>query len=139
MPDWDFNISVSGHNTGHHSETAPKEDVQISKMKDDFERVRLTELERLWNEKFIQQPKLPTSALLTGSLSMAMACGFVLFVLSAWMRRYAWIWLVLSVAVGLLNRFLAHRWYTKVVLPWDTERRATSQEIKLLQQKLTGP
>jgi len=95
---------------------------------------RLADLQRIWNERFIQQPKLPTSALLTGAVSMALAFGFVLFMLSALMRRHAWIWLVLSLLFGGINRLLARQWYRKVVVPWDQDRRATAAEMEQLQR-----
>lgn len=95
----------------------------------------MAELENLWNEKFIKQPKLPTSALLTGALSMALAFGCVLFILAVRVRQYAWVWLVLSVATGMLNRFLAGHWYRCVVVPWDIERKATAAEMKVLSGK----
>ena len=101
----------------------------------DPERQRLAELERLWNEKFIQQPKLPTSALLTGAVSMAMACGAGLFLFSNWLRKYAWIWIVLSVLFGLTNRYFAWHWYNHVVIPWDTERKATYAEMTELRRR----
>lgn len=89
----------------------------------------------MWNEKFIQQPKLPTAALLTGALAMAMGFGLVLFMLSAWMRPHAWIWLVLGALAGVVNRLLARRWYKTVVVPWDQERRATRAEIESLRRE----
>ena len=95
---------------------------------------RLAQLERLWNEKFVQQPKLPTEALLTGALAMALGFGAVLFLLSNKVRHYAWIWIALSVFCGLLNRFFAARWYRRVVIPWDLERRAVAEEMKELQE-----
>jgi hypothetical protein len=97
---------------------------------------RLAELEGEWNAKFIVgQPKLPSEALLTGAVSMALAFGGVLFALSLSMRPYAWIWFALSGLCGLINRFLARRWYTRVVLPWDKARRTTIAEIQALRQK----
>ena len=96
---------------------------------------RLNELEALWNQRFIEQPKLPSSALLTGAVSMALAFGGVLFLLSAWMRSYAWIWFVLSGATGILNRLLAKNWYQNEVIPWDRDRRATHAELQALRAK----
>ena len=96
---------------------------------------RLEDLQQSWNERFIQQPKLPTSALLTGALSMALAFGCGLFLLSVRVRGYAWIWLVLSVLMGFLNRILARHWYRHVVIPWDSDRRSTAAEIKALEQR----
>jgi hypothetical protein len=99
----------------------------------DQKQKRLAQLERLWNEKFVQQPKLPTEALLTGALAMALGFGAVLFLLSYKVRHYAWIWIALSIFFGLLNRFFAARWYRRVVIPWDLERRAVAAEMKELQ------
>jgi hypothetical protein len=98
----------------------------------DDSRQRLEQLERLWNEKFVQQPKLPTEALLTGALAMALGFGAGLFLLSYKVRHYAWIWISLSIFFGLLNRFFAARWYRKVVVPWDIERRETAARIAQL-------
>lgn len=95
----------------------------------------MQELEAHWKAHFAEQPKLPTSALLTGAISMALAFGGVLFVLSAWMRSYAWIWFVLSAAAGLANRLLAKNWFNNVVLPWDAERRKTLAELQELREK----
>jgi hypothetical protein len=93
---------------------------------------RLAQLERLWAEKYIQQPKLPSSALLTGALAMALGFGAVLFLMSAWMRSYAWIWIVLALICGAVNRVLSARWYRDTVVPWDEQRRATKAEMERL-------
>ncbi len=95
---------------------------------------RLAELEQLWNQKFIEQPKLPTSALLTGAVSMAAGFGAVLFFLSP-LRAHTWFWVCLSLGFGAVNRVLAARWYRRVVIPWDAERRATAQELAVLREK----
>ncbi len=99
---------------------------------------RLAALEHRWKLEFEQQPKLPTAALLTGAVSMAAAFGFVLFLLSHWMRGYAWIWILLSLGFGATNRMLAARWYRDEVIPWDLDRRTTHQEIQELKAKLAG-
>jgi hypothetical protein len=96
---------------------------------------RLSALEQHWRERFVAQPKLPTSALLTGAAAMAMGFGAVLFFLSEKMRPYAWIWVALSVSLGLINRLLANRWYKKTVLPWSEERRALKEEIDALRER----
>ena|GEM_PF-1785316 len=129
MPDTDLILDyiVNMQNIPDGRDTSP-----------DSRSLRLAELEKLWNEKFVQQPKLPTSALLTGALSMALAFGAVLFFLFKWVRGYAWIWVVLSVVAGLFNRKFAHDWYTHVVVPWDADRRATAAEIASLKQSLKG-
>jgi hypothetical protein len=100
---------------------------------------QLAALERRWAERFEEQPKLPTSALLTGAVSMALAFGAVLFLLSKWMRGYAWIWIVLSIAAGIINRMLAARWYKEVVIPWDLDRRSTAQQIQELRARTAPP
>ena len=107
--------------------------VRYSTMND---RERLAELERRWNTEFAQQPKLPTDALLTGALAMAFGFGAVLFLASRWVRPYWWIWAALALGTGLLNRFLAARWYRNVVIPWDLDRCAVAKEMQELKQKL---
>ncbi len=101
-------------------------------MTESEKQTRLAELERIWRERFMQQPKLPTSALLTGAVAMALGFGAVLFLLSVTMRQHAWIWIGLSAALGILNRFLANRWYKKEVIPWGDERKALKAEIDVL-------
>ena len=101
-------------------------------MTDSEKQTRLAELERIWRERFMKQPKLPTSALLTGAVAMALGFGAVLFLLSATMRQHAWIWICLSAACGVTNRILANRWYRKVVVPWSDERIAMKAEIDAL-------
>lgn len=93
---------------------------------------RLRELEKQWNAEFIQQPKLPTWALLSGALSMALGFGGVLFSLFVQYRRFAWIWFVLSAIVGFMGWRIAAGWYRDVVIPWDERRRKTAEEIKAL-------
>jgi hypothetical protein len=92
-------------------------------------------LERLWLDKFSRQPALPTAALLSGALAMALGFCAALFLLSAALRPRAWIWIVLATLCGLLNRWLARRWYRRVVVPWDHERRAVAEELN----RLRGP
>lgn len=101
-------------------------------MTDSQRRARIEEIEKIWQERFVYQPKLPSSALLTGAVAMALGFGAVLFLLSAPVRRYAWIFVALSIAFGLTNRFFAHRWYTRTVVPWSAERRALKSELDLL-------
>ena len=67
---------------------------------------------------------------------MALGFGAVLFYASHWMRSYGWIWAVLAAAMGILNRFLAARWYRDVVIPWDLDRCSTAKEIQDLRAKL---
>jgi hypothetical protein len=100
------------------------------------DRQRLAELERRWAAEFSRQPKLPSEALLTGAFAMAFGFGAVLFYASRWVRPYWWIWAALALATGLLNRFLAARWYRDVVIPWDLDRCATAKEIQELRAKL---
>ncbi len=99
---------------------------------------RLEELERQWKDKFIVgQPKLPTTVLLMVAVSMALAFGGVLFALSLSMRPYAWAWFALSALLGLISRILSKRWFTRVVIPWDKERRAAATELKTLRERNT--
>jgi len=95
----------------------------------------LDELERIWRERFTAQPKLPSSALLIGAVAMALGFGAVLFLLTARLRPYAWLWIVLSVAAGLLNRYYARRWYEREVVPWSEERQALRAEIERAREK----
>ena len=99
---------------------------------------RLAELERLWNEKFTEQPKLPTSALLSVAVSMALAFGGAVFALSASLRMWAMLWFGLSALIGLLARYFSRSWYRNEVVPWDRERRATAAEIAELRRRLKG-
>lgn len=98
---------------------------------------RLRELEADWQARFRLQPKLPTSALLTGA--MAMACGFgaVMFLMFAtavsfqrWVPQLA-IFTVLALALGGLNRYFAWRWFQQVKL-WSAEREIVSKELEAL-------
>ena len=66
---------------------------------------------------------------MSGAFAMALGFGAVLFLLSAKMRPHAWIWIVLSAGLGLINRFLALRWYKREVVPWGDERKALKEEI----------
>ncbi len=95
---------------------------------------KLAELEGIWRARFMRQPKLPSSALLTGAFAMALGFGAVLFLLSAKMRPYAWIWIALSATCGLTNRYLANRWYKKDVIPWGDERNALKAQIDALRK-----
>ena len=60
---------------------------------------------------------------------MALGFGAALFLLTARLRLYAWVWIGLSVIMGLLNRYLARRWYERKVVPWAAERAALKLEI----------
>ena len=102
------------------------------RMNEQERRVQLEELEKIWLERFEYQPKLPSSALLTGAVAMALGFGAVLFLLAAPVRRYAWIFIVLSIAFSSTNRVLAKRWYNRVVLPWSAERAAFKSRIDAL-------
>jgi hypothetical protein len=72
-----------------------------------------------------------------------MACGFgaVMFlafgVAVNFRQPYLTLLLVfgaLSLTLGFVNRYLANRWYTRVVLPWDTERKQVADELAVLKQ-----
>lgn len=91
-------------------------------------------LEKIWLERFVYQPKLPSSALLTGAVAMALGFGAVLFLLAAPVRRYAWIFIALSIAFSIVNRVFAKRWYNRVVLPWSAERAAFKARIDALRE-----
>ena len=95
---------------------------------------KLAELDVIWRERFMREPKLPSSALFTGAFAMAFGFGAVLFLLSAKMRPYAWIWIVLSAACGAANRFFASRWYRRDVVPWGDARKALKKEIDALRE-----
>ena len=94
------------------------------------------ELEARWHREFEQQPKLPTSALLTGALAMALGFGAVMFFMFAlansfrlWTVPLAW-FTGGAVGMGLLNRYLAHRWFTRVVIPWSQARAALKTQLE---------
>lgn len=93
---------------------------------------RLRELEAQWNAEFIQQPKLPTWALLSGALSMALGFGGVLFLLFVQYRHLAWIFFLGSLIIGAIGWRIASRWYRDTVIPWAARRRAAAEEIKAL-------
>src|SRR6185295_528452 len=100
---------------------------------------RLAELEGVWRARFIAQPKLPTSALLTGACAMASGFGAVFFAIGAVLSKYARAWLTLAIVfgaltliAGVLNRWLAARWYRRVVIPWGDERKALKAQIDAL-------
>jgi len=98
---------------------------------------RLNELEMQWTRRFTLSPKLPTAALLSGAVSMALAFGAMLFFAFSWAVRFrAWtfpagLFLGLSLAAGLFNRWMARRWY-RTVEHWDAERRQAEKEIERL-------
>ena len=100
---------------------------------------RLASLEALWRKRFVEQPKLPTSALLTGACAMASGFGAIFFLIGALFSYWTRTWLVLtlvftgvSATCGILNRILAQRWYVRTVVPWAEERRALKSEIDTL-------
>jgi hypothetical protein len=99
---------------------------------------RLKELEKQWQAEFIQQPKLPTFALLSGAVSMALGFGGVLFVLFVQYRHLAWIFFVSSLIVGILGWRIASNWYRNEVIPWDARRRETAVQIQQLKERLQG-
>lgn len=100
------------------------------------------ELEARWRREFAQQPKLPTSALLTGAVAMALGFGAVMFFMFAmangfrtWLGHLAW-FTGLALAVGLLNRYLANRWFTRVVIPWSQARGELKTRLEALESPL---
>ena len=105
---------------------------------------RLADLEREWDARFAQQPKLPSSALLSGAVAMACGFGAVMFFAFAWLRGFQlsyciWcgIFATLSVALGLFNRMMARRWLRSVEA-WSAERKELNAEIAELRSKLAG-
>jgi len=105
---------------------------------------RLAELENIWRQRFMRQPKLPTSALLTGALAMACGFGAVFFLIGLFiaknaMSRFTEKWLILAsvfgalaILFGVVNRWLAGRWYKEIVVKWDEERKSLKAEIDSL-------
>ena len=99
---------------------------------------RLKELEKQWQAEFIQAPKLPTWALLSGAVSMALGFGGVLFLLFVQYRHLAWIFFVSSLIVGIIGWRIASDWYRNTVIPWDVRRRQMAEEIQTL-KRAVGP
>jgi len=66
---------------------------------------------------------------------MAMGFGGVLFFLFAAYRRYAWIWIALSLITGIAGWRIAARWYRHTVIPWDERRKKAAEEIQALKVK----
>ena len=95
----------------------------------------LADLEAEWDRRFAAQPKLPSSALLTGAVSMACGFGAVMFFGFAWATGFRmwlpqmWIFAGLSLALGLLNRYFARRWFGEVER-WSAERVALARELE---------
>jgi len=106
---------------------------------------RIAHLEAQWNARFIEQPKLPTSALLTGATAMACGFGAVMFlafgVVQHFQQPYLNLLIVfgaLSLTLGFVNRFLANRWYTSVVVPWSDDRKKAADELEALKKESAG-
>lgn len=101
---------------------------------------RLKRLEADFDARYKLQPKLPSSALLTGA--MAMACGFgaVMFFMFAWANHFERmvlplaIFTVLALALGIANRILAKRWFAMVQV-WSAEREVVLIEIEALRAR----
>ncbi|HLX61748.1 MAG TPA: hypothetical protein VKX17_10745 [Planctomycetota bacterium] len=110
-------------------------------MNDASQSSRLAELEAMWRARFMEQPKLPSSALLTGAVAMALGFGTVLFLIGAIVTHFVSAWTILvsifgalSLLCGITNRILARRWYRRVVIPWGNERKAMKAEIEALRK-----
>ena len=95
----------------------------------------------MWLDKFEEQPKLPTSALLTGAVAMALGFGAIMFLVFAWATQFQSTYTIglaifstLSVAMGLTNRLLAKHWF-KQVKAWHAERIQAATEIDTLKKK----
>jgi hypothetical protein len=98
----------------------------------------LDRLEREWAERFALEPKLPSAALLSGAVAMALGFGFVMFLAFAWLHRFprSYLWGTLifgtgALAAGLLNRYLAGRWFRQV-REWHAQREALRARIEAL-------
>lgn len=105
---------------------------------------RLAELEAAWEARYRLEPKLPTSALLTGAVAMATGFGTVMFVGFAWATGWpkmfvihAVVFGVLSLVLGLLNRYFARRWFRSVET-WSAERRSLAAELESLRGAASG-
>ena len=103
---------------------------------------RLQELEATWSRKFMEQPKLPSAALLTGAIAMALGFGAIVFFSFAWatnFRRTYTVGLIifttLSLCLGIGNRILARRWFEEVKT-WSAERKEAASEIERLKKEL---
>lgn len=106
---------------------------------------RLAELEATWEARYRLEPKLPTSALLTGAVAMATGFGTVMFVAFAWATGWprmfvihAVVFGVLSLVLGLLNRYFARRWFRSVET-WSAERRSLAAELESLRGPASAP
>ena len=100
----------------------------------------LAELEADWRRRFVLQPKLPSSALLAGAVAMALGFGAVMFLAFAAATGFHQGYLVPgvlfasgSLALGLLNRRIARRWFGEVKV-WSAEREALQREIESARQ-----
>ena len=100
-----------------------------------------TRLEEQWRARFEKQPKLPTSALLTGAVSMALGFGAMMFLFfwyasktGAW-SYHALVFGGLAVALSLVNRYLAQRWYRHVVVPWSKEREELKARLARMREE----
>lgn len=100
----------------------------------------LEDLEAEWTRRFATQPKLPTSALLTGAVSMACGFGAVMFFGFAWANGFrVWvpqlcIFTALSLGLGLLNRYFARRWFKEIEV-WSAEREELARRIRELKNR----
>ncbi|MBI3830439.1 MAG: hypothetical protein HY291_13045 [Planctomycetes bacterium] len=98
---------------------------------------RLKRLEANFDTRYKYEPKLPSSALLTGAVAMACGFGAVMFFMFAWANHFErWvqplaIFATLALALGFTNRILAKRWFAMVQV-WSAEREALLAEIEAL-------
>jgi len=101
---------------------------------------RLKRLQGEFEARYRLQPKLPSAALLSGATAMACGFGAVMFLMFAWANGFNR-WLLqffifggLSLALGLVNRYFARRWFAKVQV-WSAERAALLDEIESLRSR----
>ena len=108
-----------------------------SSVNSEVNHTRLKRLEAEWEARFRLEPKLPTSALLTGA--MAMACGFgaamfLMFAIAMHFQRWTpqvAVFTALALALGGVNRYIARQWFKKVEA-WSAEREQVLREMAAL-------
>ncbi|MBE7467164.1 MAG: hypothetical protein HS116_27135 [Planctomycetes bacterium] len=99
-----------------------------------------------FERKFRLEPKLPSSALLTGAVAMATAFGAIMFLMFAWSRKFEdwmggfYVFTALTLCFGAVNRYLAWRWFKQIEV-WSAERQALLAEIEALRREaaVEGP
>lgn len=96
-----------------------------------------------FERKFRLEPKLPSSALLTGAVAMATAFGAIMFLMFAWSRKFEdwmggfYVFTALTLCFGAANRYLAWRWFKQIEI-WSAERQALLAEIEALRREAAG-